>query len=334
MSAIIRTPKYLSFSSVNLFYKDRKEFFRKYICQIRVPRLKQMRAAAVGSAFDSMVKASVASEIYGPEAREEYELSVLFEDSVEKQNRDIARQDGQRCFDAYKESGAYDDLMGMFKDAQKPPEFERGSNADLFGIPVFGKTDCDFVNKQSIMVILDWKVKGYCSKYGASPAKGYALCRDGWTGSKGSRSHGKHHKLYSEIDYNGTKINSNNIETCFEKWAQQLSLYGWILGQPIGSDDHIIAIDELCCKFMGEETPPIVRVAQHKSRISKVFQNNYFAKIKECWDRVSSGNIFDENNDEMIQMLTDSAVMNGSGCSDDEKWFSATGRETKFFWGE
>lgn len=327
----LRIPKYLSFSSVNLFYKDRKEFFRKYICQIRVPRLKQMRAAAVGSAFDSMVKASIASEIYGPGVREEYELSVLFEDAVEKQNRDIARQDGKRCFDAYKTSGAYAYLIWMFRDAQRPPEFERAARATLFGIPVLGKTDCDFVDRNGTLIILDWKVKGYCSKYGASPAKGYGCCFDGWVDKPHSRSHNKSHKMYSPVEYKGYSINSIGIETCFEKWAQQLSLYGWILGQPVGSDEHIVFIDELCCKYQGPESPPTIRIAGHASRISKAFQNDYFAKIKECWNRVSSGDIFDENNDEMIQMLTDSAVMNGSGCSDDEKWFSAIGRETKFF---
>ena len=327
----LRKPKYLSFSSVSLFYKDRKEFFRKYICPIKVPRLKQMRAAAVGSAFDSLVKAALSADIYGQGARPEYALEVLFEDAVEKQNRDIALEDGWRCFDAYKVSSAYTSLLLMFKDAQRPPEFERDANAHLFNIPVFGKTDCDFVDRYGNLVILDWKVKGFCSKYGASPAKGYGCCLDGWIESPHSRSHNMAHKLFDPVVYNGVTINGNGIENCFEKWAQQLSLYGWILGQPIGSDTHIVCVDELCCKYQGPDKHPTIRVAHHASRISKPFQNDYFGKIKQCWERVTEGAIFDENNDMMIEMLTNAAIMNSGGCSDEDKWHSAIGRETKFF---
>ena len=42
--------------------------------------------------------------------------------------------------------------------------------------------------RRPISVILDWKVHGYCSKYGASPSKGYMLCRDGYLSDKPSRA--------------------------------------------------------------------------------------------------------------------------------------------------
>ena len=66
----------------------------------------------------------------------------------------------------------------------------------------FGLIDC----------ILDWKVRGYCSKYAASPSKGYVLCRDGYKSEKPSRSHGTEHDNYLAYNHRGLTINAGYLE--------------------------------------------------------------------------------------------------------------------------
>jgi len=90
-----------------------------------------------------------------------------------------------------------------------------------------------------VHVILDWKVKGYCSKYGASPSKNYMFCRNGYDAvklgvgatkknpeGKQSASHGKPHKNYTAFDHCGMTIHTGSMEYSNPEYADQLSIYG------------------------------------------------------------------------------------------------------------
>ena len=145
-----------------------------------------------------------------------------------------------------------------------------------------------------ISVIDDFKVHGYCSKYGASPSKGYRICRDGYKAEKPSRSHMKEHTNYLGMTFRGMTINSGFMELCHKEYADQLSLYGWLLGETVGDENVILMIDELVGKFMGAGNPPLLRIANHVGRVSKAHQLALEARVAKCWAAITSGHVFQD----------------------------------------
>ena len=99
-----------------------------------------------------------------------------------------------------------------------------------------------------IHCILDWKVRGYCSKYAASPSKGYMLCRDGYQSDKPSKSHGTQHTNFLEYNHRGLTVNAGYMEYCNDEYADQLCLYGWLLGEKPGDENVVGMIEEIVSK--------------------------------------------------------------------------------------
>ncbi len=325
----MRIPTYLSFSAMALFEKDPAEFFLKYLSETRPGKLPQTDAMSVGSAFDAYVKACLHSAIFGPSADPEYEFGALFESQVEPHNRDFALAAGKHAFKAYKLTGAYDELLTLLKESIEPPRFEARLIGDIGGVPFLGKPDCRFVldrGQGRISIVLDWKVRQYCSQYAASPSKGYMLCRDGYSG-KQSRSHNKEHKLYMAYDFRGLTINRGYMENCNAEYADQCILYAWLLGEPIGGNT-VVFIDELCAKPTGDK--PLLRVANHRARVRKEHQERLLQRVKTCWNAVVSGHVFldmsREDSDARIETLKDMAVGLATDGSEEEAWFNEVTR--------
>ena len=233
---IKRKPKYLSYSSLSLFEKDREEFFLKHLAGNRPDRIPQEHPASVGSSFDARVKAAL-SEVLGIPGNT---FEDLFEAQVEPQNRDWALPAGKYVFEQYQMCGAYDDLVDNPEDGATEVHFEFKVDREVGGIPFSGKPDCRFVIRPSdrvVQVVLDWKVKGFCSKNTTSPSKGYRLVRDcgGWP--KPSRNNGEAHNLYLAYDHFGFEVSAGFMETCNDEYADQISVYGWLLGQEPGDEN-------------------------------------------------------------------------------------------------
>lgn len=345
----MRIPRALSPSAFMLWEKDPQEYVLRYLVDNRPPRMPQPLPASVGSSFDAYVKAELYSALFGAGHNPDYEFEALFESQVEEHNRDESRQMGQHVFDNYVATGAYQDLLDLMQDAKEAPQFEFDSGRVIDGVPIFGIPDCRFVNRDSVHIILDWKVKGYCSKYGASPVKGFALCRDGldWEernltkkqqekrdngekiAGKHSQTHDKPHKLYLPMNFNGLTINSSFLETCAKDWATQLSIYGWLMGEDVGDENVVVCIDEIACKFMDGATP-LIRIANHKSRISNEFQNNLFQGMKELWESINIGWIFQDmskdDSEAVFEMLQIRAKGMQTDGSEEEDWYSQMGR--------
>lgn len=341
-----RRPKTLSYSAFAMFQKDPDEYFRKYLAEYRAPRLPQENYMSVGSAFDAYVKAELHAAIFGPGADPAYEFEALFVEQVEEHNRDWARGVGLHVLESYKQSGSYDELLALLLQSTEPPRFETTVEGLVDGVPFMGKPDLRFMVKLRdtlVRIILDWKVKGYCSKYGASPSQGYMLCRDGFDAiklgigktkacpeGKQSKSHGTEHDKYLAYDHHGLTINAGYMETCSLDYADQVSLYGWMLGETPGDENTVVWIDEIVAKFMGEGKQPLLRVANHRARVGKEHQLSLLAKVRRCWDAIESGHVFLDlsraDSDARCEALEMESIGLQSDGSAEEDWFNEVSR--------
>ncbi len=285
-----RTPTYLSPTSISTYYKNADEFYLRYLADHRPPRFPQTDAMAIGSSFDAFVKSYLHEKLFGKNKDERFNLRTLFEAQVEKQWWSWAWRHGQIVFDAYNESGTLADLIVELEGAIGQPKFEsemfgtvdgerEGVTIDAGGVPLLGKPDVYFINKHGAHVILDWKVNGYCSQWGASPMQGYVRLRE--IGQPYTT-----HKTAQCAMVDGIIVNISGYLDHYNKdWARQLSIYSWLCGEEVGAK-FIAAIDQIACrngKF---------KFAEHRLRVSSDFQWNVFAQAQTVWKAVTSGHFF------------------------------------------
>ena len=298
----MRVPKYLSPSSFKLFESSLDEFYVKYLAENRPPRMGQTKPMSVGSAFDAYAKSYIHYCLFGNYGKnEQYAKDTIFEQQVEAHNRDWARQAGQHAFNCYKDCGALADLMLELNSSVGKPRFEfeiQGTVESRIGsVPLLGKPDIFFMNAQGARVILDWKVNGYCSNSMISPMPGYVLVRDAWKPGARKASSGDRmpHRDCFPTRFKGMMINTiAKLEDLNSEWAAQLSIYSWLLGEEVGSQDLIIGVDQLCgCGSAGPEGPHL-KVASHRLRASANYQHELLDRLTNAWNIIESGHIFRE----------------------------------------
>ncbi|MFA5758676.1 MAG: PD-(D/E)XK nuclease family protein [Clostridia bacterium] len=283
----MRIPEYLSPTSIKLFYDDIEEFYMRYLSDVRRARDPQTQPMSIGSAFDAYVKSYLHEKIFGKGATAggPYELETIFENQVEAHNRDWAWEHGKRVFEEYKKIGCLADLMLELGKAIGPPRFEFDVKGEIEGVPLLGKPDVFFINEQGARVIYDWKVNGYCGKALKSPMKGYLKLREGITC--------KTHKDCYIIRFQGIDINVGmTLEEGDQGWASQLAIYGWLLGEPVGSEQLITGIDQIC----GPASR--LRFASHRLKVSPDYQFALLENITNAWDIILSDWIFRDMDEE------------------------------------
>lgn len=318
---------------MSLFEKQPEEFYLRYLADHRPPRLPQEPPMAVGSAFDAYVKSTLAYDLFGTAMPADLEFSPIFEAQVEPQNRDFGLKAGKHVWKSYKFCGAYDDLLALLQKSVEPPRFEFTLTGKIGEAPFLGKPDLHFtpdLGHGPFHCTFDWKVKGYCSKYGASPSKGYGTCLDCFVAEKPSRSHGKEHAKFLAMDFHGMAINSGYLEFCNTEYADQLTLYGWLLGEKVGDENVVVGIEEVVAKFMGEGQTPRLRYARHRARVKGEYQKALFKRVQRCWKAVASGHVFTdmsrEDNDARCEVLEQMSVGLATDGSEDADWFSEVTR--------
>lgn len=297
----MRKPKYMSPSSLSLFEKDSEEYYIKHLADEKPPKIPQNHYMAVGSAFDAYCKSALYAALFGQGSNPDFTLDALFKAQVEPQNHEWGFEHGYYAFQAYRETGSFDELLVLLQAAKEPPQFEFDAQAEVGGVPLYGKPDCRFIHQSGAHVVLDWKVNGYCSANNAtSPCKGYVRVRDGWdaTQAKASRGAGKAHKLYMPLHWHGVSIGTGYLEANNSSWADQCCMYGWMMGEEVGEEKLIVRIDQLVCKPRGPGNKPLIRVANHAARISKVYQECLLKRLQDAWNRIEQGLIFPELNAE------------------------------------
>lgn len=333
----MRIPKYLSPSSLALWESDREEFYLKHLAEVRPPKIPQKDYMAVGSAFDAFVKSALHAAIFGAGADPEFEFDAIFDDQVEEHNWDFCFSAGLYAFDCYKLSGAYDDLLRELERSEFAPQFEFRLDKAIDGVPLMGKPDCRYIHESGAHVILDWKVNGFCSKWGSTPYKYYAMIRDGWdeTSAKPSRACSRPHKGYKSIVHHGVEIGSHYLEETCKDWADQLSIYAWMLNEKVGDEDVIVCIDQIACKRRENEFP-LLRIANHRSRISTAWQNQLVQRLTSCWKTIQSGYIFAEMSEEANKARQEVLEMSAKalsigGGNNIEDWVDSISRDTLGF---
>jgi len=296
----MREVKYLSSSSVKKFYANREEFYLQYLSEYKPPRPEQTQAMSVGSAFDAWIKHHLHNIVFGGNDPR-FEIDNIIEKQVEPQHRAWARKAGHYIFKCYEKSGALANLILELDLAIEEPRMELRLEGDILhetvteGIPIVGYPDLYFVNKYGRAVVFDWKVNGFCSKYAASPRRGYINIHDGWSHdiNPPSRGSGKPHRDAEPVVVDGVTINSTcSLNVADKDWAGQLCLYAWLLGEPIGGN-FVCCIDQIIAKPCGTEYP-LLRVANHRATVDDLFQTDWFKKILFVWNTIKSGHIFTE----------------------------------------
>lgn len=259
---------------------------------------------AMGSGFDAHVKSSIHQAIFG-EAETKgspFEFQTIFEAQVEPHVRDVVLERSKDLFQQYVESGAYGNLLGDIVKSPFAPEMEFEAKGDISGVPLLGKPDLRYITASGLHVISDWKVNGSMSKTGASPCQGYKVCWD-----YGSNTNGKPHKKFKPMDFKGETINEAYMEEFDSDWADQLAIYSWLLGEPVGGEEFVIRMEQVACRPVKSRDLPRAKFATHLSRISKSHQEGVLARVKVCWETILSGHIFTdlskEKSDEMCEML-------------------------------
>ena len=321
----MRKPRYLSPSSVATFYKDREEFYLRYLCETKTPRFPQTQPMSVGSSFDAFCKSWLHDRLFGNYGEDnEFEFQTIFEQQVEPQNRDWALKAGEHCFTVYTESGALADLLLDLERASQAPRFEftvesRVAHESVVdGIPVLGKPDIYWYTAgpdgEDVLVIHDWKVNGYCSNYKKSPAKGYLRLRPG----------NKQHRNCQAGKVHGIEVNlAERLSSVDTGWADQLIAYSWVV-----CDDcpFVGAIEQLCCNppNLGVGNPDI-KVALLRFAIQQKEIQATKAKFATVWNTIESGHIFTdlslEESMERCRQLDERARLQMEGTSQ-ERWLA------------
>lgn len=331
----MRLPRYLSPSQISLWESNREEYYLQHLAEVRVQHMPQAIYMAIGSAFDAYTKAALHEAIFGVGANPAYEFSALFESQVEPQNRDWGLINGKYAYDCYIKCGAYDELLKLLQQSNFAPQFEFKIEGVIGEVPLLGKPDLRFVHSQGAHVILDWKCNGYCSKSATSPCKNYRLVRDTWDINVAKPSRGgaeQVHKGYTPIQWKGVEIHSGWLEDSNEDWANQLAIYSWMLGEEVGAEEVIVCIDQIVAKPV-DGAFPLLRVANHRARISKVHQENLMARLKNCWQAITTGHIFEdmslEESQARCRLLDAQAAMTNSE-DEMQRYLNNLGRSTGY----
>lgn len=334
----MRQPTYLSPSALSLFYTDRSEYYLRYMADIRKPRTPQTQPMAIGSGFDAFAKSWLSEKIFD-EIRPGFALEQIFEDQVAEHNRDWAWEHSKYVFECYKECGALDDMLKELDLAESEPKFEDTVSGEVslspegLAVTFLGKPDVYFTTKTGALVVLDWKVNGYCSRAGISPKPGYIMLLDCYKPHEGRRSynhHKSHKNCFIEIKH-GMQVNTDSFfEEINWPWADQLAIYSWLLGEPVGAQT-IIGIDQIVCKPRSNDGKPLLRVARHRSHVSEEYQKNLFKRALNAWQCVKSGHVFQdmsyEDSKRRCEILDNHYNTPDRCLPDDDEWFNEITRQ-------
>lgn len=265
----MRLPLYISPSSFFSFTRDPYGHYIRHLSDNPVGRDPQNIHMAMGSAFDAFVKAQITNDL---QTADKFDLKSLYDAQVAEEFRDELWPKAKFLLDEYMSCGAYGIIIQDMGLAQLQPRFEFDVKAEILGVPVFGKPDAFYHNKNNVPVVLDWKVNSFL---GGNNKRKRLFIMDHQTGL--------HHKDCSVSSNEGLPLMVNyGLEAIDKEWALQQFVYAIGLGCNIG-DQFITSIDQVT------GGPSFYT---YRAYLGKLFQFDCARRIKEMWDDLQSGYIF------------------------------------------
>ena len=266
----MRLPKYLSPSSIKTWETDRREYYLRYLCDMKSPKTAQTRPMAVGSSFDGKIK-NVIEKMCGLPIRD---YSSQIEAAVGTDGYTQAARDGDECMNFYRAAGGINRLLvsgvpRMEFSVQGP--IPGTSNCIGGPVIVMGKPDL-FYHIGGHAIIHDWKVSGFCSK--ASPAPGYV-----WD----SKTGGCHRDTVPQVCRIGDQCLM--IGKLFD-WSDQLMTYGWLLGEPVG-EPFLMQVHQITRGTSG------LRLTEYRIEAQMGEQIALRERYIKVWEAIHSGRCFD-----------------------------------------
>lgn len=307
--------RFLSPSAIACYQKSPDEYYLRYLATNRPPKEDQTQPMAAGGAFDAHCKAWLKSKLKGEDTYENL-LEDFLTKQVEAHNLDWARRHGAFLFQQYKDSGALADLLIELEQSLEEPRFEFEVTGlierDLQKVILLGKPDVYYISRGGVHVIHDWKVNGYCGSSNTSPKKGYVMSRDGWIGTQ-SKSHRRPHKDYMPVILGDVTINCMFcLEDVDKEWAQQLSIYAWLLGERVGAQ-FVARVDQLTGTGTKRADEHWIRVSTHKLRVSEEFQEQLFNTACYLWYNIKNDTLYKQEDIDRLELIA-----NGMQGSDPE----------------
>ena len=283
-----RTPEYLSPSALSTWEGRTDEAFTRYIVPKRLRPAKPPQAdyMSVGSAFDALVKADLASLFWsaGLVAVRGFSLTDLIDKQCEPHTLPESLEVALALYGQYKQCGAYDNLTEMIRASDIGCNMEFDVTATVGGVPILGKPDLWFNTILRSPVITDWKVSGSMSKCGVSPQQGYMLALD----VNNTRTHNQQHSKFAGVMHpGGVMVNGWKMNDSTDYWADQLATYGWCKGFAVGSEDWIARIEQIAVR-PGLRAKSVV----HQSTVDSDYQKELLERYQRIWHHVSTGHYF------------------------------------------
>ncbi len=269
--------KYLSYSAFTLFEKDPEKYYLRYMAPNKPPRDPQNHHMAVGSAIDAFIKAELYSRLIG-KGDPAFGKQALFETQVEAPQRDMAWKAGTVLYNVYEKLGGMTNLLDHMKGCIGEPKFEKEVVGPVESVTLLGRPDVHYIHRQGKRAVHDFKAQGYWAQTKAQAKPGYLRILPGGKASRDCMP-GYHH---------GIEINlSKQMQRVHLEWAEQLSMYAWILGEEVGGD-YVLTIDHFCCDQQGGEH----RLAWYASICGSQWQREFFDRIKNAWEHIQRGHVF------------------------------------------
>ena len=286
---------------------------------------------AVGSAFDAYVKAALNYVLYGTAVSPKFEFGEIFESQVEPQNRDFALKAGKHVFRAYKLTGL---STNCFLCSDNPSSRRDSSSRSM------GHCRCSLHRKAGLPLRARlWagsdplhpglESSGLLLEVCCQPVEGlYALPGRLPEREAEQESHNTEHTNFLEYNHRGLTVNAGYMEHCNDEYADQLCLYGWLLGEKPSDENVVGMIEEIVSK--PANPTPLLRVANHRARVKADYQQKLLERVGRCWQAITTGNVFPdltpEENTGRREVLEDMAVSLGKTAGAYDDWFNEVSR--------
>lgn len=238
--------KQLTYLSPSTFMEWRKCQYKNYLRKfsgIDLPKTDSGKSAALGIMFDAFIKDNILRRRSFPQ-KPSIKLDVVAK-NLKCPDKDEVINDAREVAKAYIAAGMLDRIL--------PDRIDQEIYCIKDGVPLLGILD-GIINS----IPLDWKTRGFYSKYTASPTPGY----------------------FYRVDTNKSEETPGsviNLDDRHQDWATQFQFYNWLLGNQYPR----YMLHEVCKQKHG------IVFTEHQGTLSAEFEKNLWIEVQEMWAKIN-----------------------------------------------